>query len=81
VTLIPASAIQQNGQTSFVYVIRDNVAHRSTVKPSVTEAGLTAVDGINPDDVVANSGFDKLQDNGAVVLADGKAAVDPSGKK
>src|SRR5271168_3871923 len=32
VTLIPASAVQQNGQASFVYVIQDNVAHNRAVK-------------------------------------------------
>jgi multidrug efflux system membrane fusion protein len=69
VTLIPASAIQQNGQASFVYVIQDNVAHKRTIKPGVTDGGLTQADGINPGDVVANSSFDKLQDNTAVVIS------------
>jgi multidrug efflux system membrane fusion protein len=63
VTLVPASAVQQNGTTAFVYVIQDNVAHQRTVKAGVTDAGITQVDGINPGDVVANSSFDKLQDN------------------
>jgi membrane fusion protein, multidrug efflux system len=63
VTLIPASAIQQNGQASFVYVIQNNVAHMRSVKPGVTNGGETQLDGINPGDVVANSTFDKLQDN------------------
>src|SRR5580704_10087946 len=39
VTLIPNSAIQQNGRASFVFVIQDNVAHMRTVKPGVSEAG------------------------------------------
>ena len=69
VTLIPASAIQQNGQASFVYVIQNNVAHMRSVKPGVTDGGITQVDGINPGDVVANSSFDKLQDNAAVVIS------------
>ena len=69
VTLVPASTIQQNGQASFVYVIQSNVAHLRTVKPGVSEGGLTQVDGINPGDVVANSSFDKLQDNTAIVVA------------
>jgi membrane fusion protein, multidrug efflux system len=69
VTLIPASAIQQNGQASFVYVIQDNVAHMRSIKPGVTDGGLTQVDGINPGDVVANSSFDKLQDNTAVAVS------------
>lgn len=69
VTLIPASAIQQNGQASFVYVIQNNIAHMRSIKPGVTDGGVTQVDGINPGDVVANSSFDKLQDNTAVVIS------------
>src|SRR6202044_3553878 len=69
VTLIPASAIQQNGQASFVYVIQDNVAHMHSIKVGVTDGGLTQVDGINPGEVVANSSFDKLQDNTPVAIA------------
>jgi membrane fusion protein, multidrug efflux system len=69
VTLVPASTIQQNGSASFVYVIENNVAHTRSVKTGVTDAGMTQVDGINPGDVVANSSFDKLQDNIAVTTA------------
>jgi multidrug efflux system membrane fusion protein len=72
VTLVPSSAIQQNGQTSFVYVIQNNFAHIRNVKPGVTEAGMTQLTGINPGDVVANSSFDKLQDNVPVVVSSGK---------
>ena len=77
VTLIPASAIQQNGQASFVYVIQDNLAHMRSIKPGVTDGGVTQVDGINAGDVVANSSFDKLQDNTAVVIAN-KASTNPA---
>ena len=35
----------------------------------MTNAGITQVDGINPGDVVANSSFDKLQNNIAVVVS------------
>jgi membrane fusion protein, multidrug efflux system len=67
-TLIPASAIQHNGQASFVYVVQDNTAHMRSIKPGVTDAGMTQVTGINPGDVLANSSFDKLQDNAKVTL-------------
>jgi len=79
VTLIPSSAIQQNGQASFVYVIQNNFAHMRSIKPGVTEAGVTQVDGINPGDVVANSSFDKLQDNVAVVISNKPASATTSG--
>jgi multidrug efflux system membrane fusion protein len=68
-TLIPSSTIQHNGQTAFVYVLQDNVAHMRTIKPGVTDAGTTEVTGIAPGDVLANSSFDKLQDNAKVVVS------------
>ena len=68
-TLIPASAIQHNGQTAFVYVLQDNTAHMRVIKPGVTNAGQTQVTGIEPGEVLANSSFDKLQDNAKVVVA------------
>jgi membrane fusion protein, multidrug efflux system len=68
-TLIPGSAIQHNGQTAFVYVLQDNIAHMRTIKPGVTDGGTTQVTGISPGDVLANSSFDKLQDNAKVVTA------------
>jgi multidrug efflux system membrane fusion protein len=78
VTVIPASAIQQNGQASFVYVIQNNIAHMRSIKPGVTDGGSTQVDGINPGDVVANSSFDKLQDNTAVVISNKAPASTPA---
>ena len=69
VTLIPSSAIQQNGQASFVYLIQNNFAHMVSIKPGVTNGGVTQVDGINPGDVVANSSFDKLQDKIKVAIS------------
>jgi membrane fusion protein, multidrug efflux system len=75
VTLVPSSTIQQNGQTSFVYVIEDNVAHLKNIKPGVSDNGLTQVDGINPGDVLADSSFDKLQDNSKITVATGKPSA------
>ncbi|HET6144297.1 MAG TPA: efflux RND transporter periplasmic adaptor subunit [Candidatus Acidoferrales bacterium] len=69
VTLVPSSAIQQNGQASFVYVIQNNVAHMRPVKQGVTDGGMTQVDTVNPGDTVATSSFDKLQENVAVTVA------------
>jgi multidrug efflux system membrane fusion protein len=40
---------------------------------------MTQVDGINPGDVVANSSFDKLQDNAAVVVSKQAAPAVASG--
>jgi multidrug efflux system membrane fusion protein len=69
VTLIPTSAIQQNGRTSFVFVIQNDIATMRTVKAGVTEGEVTQVEGLNPGDVVANSSFEKLQDKSRVTAA------------
>ena len=68
-TIIPSSAIQHNGNASFVYVIQDDTAHQKSVKPGVSEGDNTEVTGINPGDVVANSSFDKLQDKAKIVVS------------
>ena len=61
--LIPPSAIQHNGANAFVYVISGGTAHMRAVTPGVTDAGVTAVEGLDPGDVVANSSFERLRDN------------------
>jgi len=68
-TLIPTDAIQHNGQQAFVYVIENNHAHLRPVTVGVTEGLVAQVDGIDPGDVLATSGFDKLQDNAQITLA------------
>ncbi len=80
VTLIPTSAIQQNGDISYVYLIRNGTAHLQDIKPGVADAGNTAVTGINPGDVVANSSFEKLQNNSKIVLSKTPIAPNPSGR-
>jgi membrane fusion protein, multidrug efflux system len=80
-TLIPGSAIQHNGQTAFVYVLQDNVAHMRTIKPGVTDGGTTQVAGISPGDILANSSFDKLQDNSKVVTSSGAPGSAPGGTR
>jgi multidrug efflux system membrane fusion protein len=78
-TLIPASAIQHNGQAAFVYVLQDNTAHMRSIKTGVTDAGMTQVTGINPGDVLANSSFDKLQDNAKIVVPGKSASANTAG--
>lgn len=68
-TLVPNSTIQQNGPVSFVYVIQDDIAHMRTVKAGVTDGNTTAVTGINPGDVLADSSFDRLQDKSKIVVS------------
>jgi multidrug efflux system membrane fusion protein len=69
VTIIPTSAIQHNGQTAFVYLIQNDAAQIRNIKTGVADAGNTAVTGINPGDIVANSSFDKLQNNSKITVS------------
>ena len=69
VTLIPSAAIQQNGQTSFVYLIQNDTAQIRNIKVGVTEAAQSAVTGINPGDMVATSSFEKLQNGSKVAIS------------
>ncbi|MGB9235349.1 MAG: efflux RND transporter periplasmic adaptor subunit [Terriglobales bacterium] len=66
VTLVDSSAIQHNGTQAFVWVIQNGAAQQRNVTAGVTDNGLTEVTGLNPDEVVADSSFEKLQ-NGAKV--------------
>jgi multidrug efflux system membrane fusion protein len=64
--LIPSSAIQHNGAIDFVYLIQGNKAVMRTVKSGASDKGNTAVTGLNPGDMVADSSFQKLV-NGSTV--------------
>jgi multidrug efflux system membrane fusion protein len=67
VTLIPTPGIQRNAQGAFVYVIKsDQTANIRTITPGTTDGTVTAVDGLQPGEIVATNGFDKLQDGAKV---------------
>ncbi len=67
--LIPSSTIQHNGNVDFVYLITNGKAVMRTVKVGNTDKGDTAVQGIQPGDVVANSSFEKLQNNSPITIS------------
>ena len=69
VTLIPTPAIQRNAQGAFVYVIKsDQTASMRTITPGTTDGSVTAVRGVEPQEVVAVNGFDKLLDGAKVTI-------------
>jgi len=62
-TLVPTAAIQRNAQGAFVYVVKSNqTAAMQTVTIGTTDGGNAAVQGVKSGDVLAITGFDKLQD-------------------
>lgn len=68
VTLVPTAGIQRNAQGPFVYLIQNQKAALRTVKVGTTDGNSTAIEGINPGDVIAVNGFDKLQDGLSVTI-------------
>lgn len=68
-TLIPASAIQHNGSNDFVYLVNDNKVTMRRVKVGISDQGNTAVQGLNPGDVVADSSFEKLQNGSQITIS------------
>lgn len=72
VTLVPPVAIQLNGQGAFVYVLQpDQTVAIRAVTVGTTDGNQTAVQGVNPGDVVATNNFDKLQDGVKVAVQNG----------
>jgi multidrug efflux system membrane fusion protein len=62
-TLVPTAAIQRNAQGAFVYIVKPNqTAAIQTVTIGTTDGGNAAVQGVKSGDVLAITGFDKLQD-------------------
>lgn len=71
-TLIPSSAVQHNGSTDFVYLLKDNKAAMRTVKVGNSDRGFTAVEGIQPGEIVADSSFEKLQNGSQITTSNFK---------
>jgi multidrug efflux system membrane fusion protein len=67
--LIPSSAVQHNGDISFVYVIQNDQARITNVKTGVSDNGMVAVQGIKAGDVVADSSFEKLQNGSKITIS------------
>jgi hypothetical protein len=72
-------AVQHNGQVAFVYVIANGSASVRNITTGVADGGMTAVQGINPGEVVATSSFDKLQAGARSSCRSRRIAANPSG--
>lgn len=74
VVLIPVAAVQQNGESAFVYVVHpDNTVSVQPIKILTTNDQQSAVQGLNAGVTVATSGFDRLE-NGVHVVIRGEPA-------
>jgi multidrug efflux system membrane fusion protein len=80
VTLVATAAIQRNSQNAFVYVIgTDQTAKMRTITVGTANGDVTAVQGVQPGEVIAVDGFDKLQDGAKVTVRSGKGKSKGSG--
>jgi multidrug efflux system membrane fusion protein len=71
VVLVPSAAIQHNGVNAFVYRVVGQIAKIQAVRQIASEGDNSAVEGIQSGDVVAITGFDKLEDGTKVNLQGG----------
>ena len=69
VVMLPTSAVQHNGNNTYVYTLTNNKAAIVPVKIGVTDGATSQVTGVNAGQVVANSSFDKLQAGSPVKLS------------
>jgi multidrug efflux system membrane fusion protein len=69
VTIVPSAAVQHNGTAAFVYVIKpDNTVAVQPVNTLTGDERETAVQGVGPNQNVATSGFDRLENGTAVSI-------------
>lgn len=68
VVLVPSAAVQHNGTQAFVYVISGDSAKFHPVTELASEGDISAVGGLTEGNVVALTGFDKLQNDTRVIV-------------
>jgi membrane fusion protein, multidrug efflux system len=68
VTVVPAAAVQNGPDGTFVYLFNssDQTVHVRNVQVGPTEGDIVSLTGIQPGDVVVTDGTDKLQDGSKV---------------
>jgi multidrug efflux system membrane fusion protein len=79
VTLIPTAAIQRNDTATFVYVVNpDQTVAMRNVTVTGTDGDTSAVQEIDPGEIVVIDGFDKLQDGARISIREGPAPPEES---
>jgi membrane fusion protein, multidrug efflux system len=66
--LIPNAAIQRNGTQAFTFVVHNHAAAVRNITEQSTDGKSTAVVGLEPGEIVALSGFDKLEEGTPVTV-------------
>jgi multidrug efflux system membrane fusion protein len=68
-TVLPSSAVQRNGEVTFVYLVEDSHVRTQRVTTGVIDGESTQISGLARGAVVANSSFEKLRDGAPVVIS------------
>jgi multidrug efflux system membrane fusion protein len=66
--LIPNAAIQRNGTQAFTFVVRNHTTAVRNITEQSTDGKSTAVVGLQPGEMVALTGFDKLEEGTPVTV-------------
>ena len=66
--LIPNAAIQRNGTQAFNFVVHNHTVTVRNITEQSTDGKSTAVVGLQPGEIVALSGFDKLEEGTPVTV-------------
>ena len=78
-TLIPTAAVQHNGTSAFVYVVKpDKTVGVQSIQTQTSNDQVTAVTGVASGTTLATSGFDRLE-NGVPVLVHGQSQGNTQG--
>jgi multidrug efflux system membrane fusion protein len=82
VTIVPISAIQRNAQGPFVYVVKTD--QTVTMRPvqqgdADANAGVSAVSGLEPGEVIAGDNFNRLQEGAKTVPRKAQQGKKPAG--
>jgi multidrug efflux system membrane fusion protein len=69
-TLVPTAAIQHNAQSAFVYVVTNQTVAMRPVSVALTDAAanVTAVEGLEPGEIIATNNFNRLQEGMKVAI-------------
>jgi multidrug efflux system membrane fusion protein len=66
--LVPSAAVQRNGVQTFVYIVNGDTVKTHDITELTSDGSVSAVQGLAAGDVVAITGFDKLQDGAKITV-------------
>lgn len=66
--LVPSAAVQRNGVQTFVYIVNGDTVKTHDITELTSDGSVSAVQGLATGDVVAVTGFDKLQDGAKIIV-------------